>query len=84
MRSRPRFSFGFIDAAVGFDLPDEADFLRADQPVPGRHGGAVIEQRSVLEHDRISRVITNDDLVVATRFPAEQLADPLSVFVHVG
>jgi CRP/FNR family cyclic AMP-dependent transcriptional regulator len=43
-----------------------------DEPVPGRHGGAVVEQRSIADHRRPTGGCADDDLEVRLRRPAEQ------------
>ena len=49
--------------------------LGIDQPVAGRHGRAVVEERLVADHHRGAVVVAHDDLEVALGRPAEQPRD---------
>ena len=78
---RRRSSAGSIAASAARTPPAASSWLTAahlvgpDQPVAGRHRGAVVEQRRVAHHDRVAVVVADDDLEVALRLAAEELAD---------
>ena len=75
---------GPVDATVGLELADEADLVGVDQPVPGRHRRAVVEERGVAQHDRITVRPADRDLIAAARLATQQRSDPGVVTREVG
>ena len=75
---------GGAHATSRLELADAAHLVGTDQPVAGRHRGAVVEQRRVPQHDGIAVVISHDDFEVATRLTTEELAYPRPVVHRVS
>ena len=75
---------GGAHATGRLELADSTHLVGTDQPVAGRHRGAVVEQRRVPQHDGITIVTSHDDLEVAERLTTEELAYPRPVVHRVS
>ena len=73
LRFGPPHTTGGLEAAHGLHLAP------ADQPVPRRHGRAVVEVWCVADDDRRARFVADHDLERAGRLAAEQLSDRRSI-----
>jgi hypothetical protein len=65
-------SFGVLDPTYAFEPTDHPVEFLADQPITGRHRGAVIEEGTVPQHHRAPGEVTNHHLERALRRAPEQ------------
>ena len=73
--ARVRGPLSLLDAARRLEAADGVPLLSPYEPVEGWHRSAVVEVRSVLDHDRLTRGAAHDNLALASRRATEQFCD---------
>jgi hypothetical protein len=58
--------------ACGFQAVDRQPGLLAYEPVPGRHRGAIVEDRAIADHDRATGLVGHHNFERAARFAAKE------------
>ncbi len=77
------FRFRATDARVSLETAHRVTVGAPHQPVAGRHGRPVVEERGIADHDGHTVVVAHDDIERATRCSSEQSFDNRSI-VHDG
>jgi hypothetical protein len=70
-----------VNSAARLQAVHRQPGLPAHQPIAGRHGGAIVEHRSVPNDDRAALVIAQHDLKRTSRLSTQQRPQVVSVLV---
>jgi hypothetical protein len=73
------FGRGAAHTTLRFKPIHTATRKLTNKPVTRRHRPAILEQGYVPDHDRITTLVTHDDIEGSRRRTAQQLLDPLKV-----